>query len=156
MTMPLLAGSIWIILTEARGSTSYFMGWLGSCFFGLGIFVGLFQTLDRRPQIIINENGIWDRSTDENELNWDMIKGAYILVVHNQKFVSLIIDDSYEFKKNQYMWASKLNEELGGQRINLLLNQLKIDANTMTLFINEMITSDKSDRTKIIDKYFEP
>ena len=53
------------------------VAWLNIGFFGLGYPVGLFHLLDRRPQIIINEIGIFDRTTYKDFINWDVIKGAY-------------------------------------------------------------------------------
>jgi hypothetical protein len=144
-----------MITKEPVGTTNYIMGWLCTCFFGLGIPVGLFQTFDRRPQIIINENGIWDRTTNQDEIKWEQIKGAYPLDIYRQKFVSLVTDDTFKMKKKLYKWAAKLNEDIGAQKVNLLVSQLKIDENRMSEFINEMTSSDKTRRQEIIIKYFE-
>lgn len=102
------------------------MGWLCTFFFGLGIPVALFQTFDRRPQIIITENGIWDRTTKQDEIKWGQIKGAYPLDIFKQKFVSLVVDDTFVLKRNLYKWAAKLNEETGAQKVNLRLANLKL------------------------------
>jgi hypothetical protein len=155
LTIPFVAIGIRMITKEPVGTTNYIMGWLCTCFFGLGIPVGLFQTFDRRPQIIINENGIWDRTTNQDEIKWEQIKGAYPLDIYRQKFVSLVTDDTFKMKKKLYKWAAKLNEDIGAQKVNLLVSQLKIDENRMSEFINEMTSSDKTRRQEIIIKYFE-
>jgi hypothetical protein len=139
---------------ETIGTTNYIMSWIWTCFFGLGILVGLFQTFDRRPQIIITENGIWDRTTNQDEIKWEQIKSAYPLNVYQQKFVSLKLDKSFVIKKKLYKWSAKLNKSIGAQNINLHVSQLKIDENKMANFISEIIQIEKENRPGIIKKYF--
>ncbi len=146
---------IWAISKEPVGSFDFIMGCVCTCFFGLGILVGLFKTFVRRPQIIITENGIWDRTTKQDEVMWEQIKGAYPLDIYKQKFVSLKLDESYQMKKNLYKWAAKLNEAIGAQKMNLQVSQLKIDEHIMTEFINEIISVQKVKRQTIIKKYFD-
>lgn len=61
-------GGIWLITST---DSPKWLGWMSIGFFGLGYPVGLFQLLDRRPQIIINELGIWDRTTKQDTINWE-------------------------------------------------------------------------------------
>jgi hypothetical protein len=49
MTIPLVAGGIWIIKKEPSGTFDYRMGWACITFFSLALAVGLFHLLDRRP-----------------------------------------------------------------------------------------------------------
>src|SRR5688500_19009768 len=58
------------------------LAWLCIGFFGLGIPVGIYQLLDRRPQIIINEFGIFDRTTHHEFINWKIIQDVYLAQVH--------------------------------------------------------------------------
>ena len=154
MSLLFVVIGIWMINKEPTGTTNYVMSWICACFFGIGIPVGLFQSFDRRPQIIINEYGIWDRTTKQDEIKWEQIKGAYPLEIYRQKFVSLLLEDSFIMKKKLYKWATKLNESVGAQKVNLLVSQLKISEQTMADFINEIIAIEKIDRGKIIRKYF--
>jgi hypothetical protein len=154
LTVPFVVIGIWLISKGPAEITDYIMGWICTCFFGLGIPVGLFQTFDRRPQIIITENGIWDRTIKQDAIKWEQIKGAYYLNIYKQRFVCLEVNDSFTLKKNQYKWAAKLNEEIGAQKINLSISQLKISEHLMTNFINEIIAAEKENRANIIRKYF--
>lgn len=154
LTIPFVAIGILMIFEKPVGSFDYVMAWFCICFFGLGIPVGLFHTFDKRLQIVINENGIWDRTTKQDEIKWEQIKRAYPLNIYNQKFVSLALDDTFVIKKKLYKWAAKLNEAVGAQKINLQVSQLKIDEHTMTAFINEMIKTETEIRARIIKKYF--
>lgn len=155
LTIPFVTTGIWMIFQEPVGSSNYIMAWLCTCFFGIGIPVGLFQTFDRRPQIIINENGIWDRTTNQDEIKWEQIKSAYSLDIYKQNFVCLVIDDTLESKKQLYKWAAQMNEDIGAQKVNLLISQLNIDEHKMIEFINEMIKTERQNRTFIIKKYLD-
>lgn len=148
LTIPFVIIGIWMITNNENS------GWFVALFFGLGIPVGLFHLLDRRPQIIINENGIWDRTTNQDEVKWEQIQGAYPLDIYGQKFISLVVDDTFVFKQKQYKWAAKINEAIGAQKLNLHLGQLKMDENKMTAFIQEMTETAKQNRPLILKKYF--
>jgi len=152
MSVPFVIIGVWMILESPGGTTDYIMGWIGTCFFGLGIPIGLMQSLDRRPQIIINENGIWDRTTKQDEIKWEQILDAYPLDIFDQKFVSIVADGSYIFKKKRYKWAEKLNKAIGAQNLNLHLGQLNIEVNKLTVLIHELKVAEKKERKKIIQK----
>lgn len=154
LTIPFITIGIWMIFENPVGSFDYIMAWLCTCFFGLGIPVGLFQTFDRRPQIIITENGIWDRTTKQDEIKWEQIQNAYPLDIYKQKFVCLVLDDTFILKRNLYKWAAKLNENIGAQKVNLLISQLNINEHKMTKFINEIIKIERPNRIIVIKKYF--
>lgn len=62
---------IWGIKT---GSMPNWVAWLNVGFFGLGYPIGIFHLLDRRPQIIINEIGIFDRTINSDIINWEIIR----------------------------------------------------------------------------------
>src|SRR5439155_24563091 len=66
-------------------SNSQWINWMSIIFFGLGYPVGLFQLFDRRPQIIVNEIGIFDRTLHADYINWEIIQDAYIASVRSQK-----------------------------------------------------------------------
>ncbi|MFM2388030.1 MAG: hypothetical protein RL660_2787 [Bacteroidota bacterium] len=150
-----VAGGIAMISNERFGSADYIVGWVCTCFFGLGILVGLFHMFDRRPQIVITENGIWDRTTNQDEIKWEQIKRAYPLDIHRQKFVSLTVDDTFVIKNRVYKWASKLNKAVGAQAINLSVSQLTISAKEMSDFVKEMSAAEKLARPDLIKKYFD-
>lgn len=153
MSIPFVVIGVWMILQEPTGTTNYIMGWLCASFFGLGIPIGLFQSFDRRPQIIINENGIWDRTTKQDEIKWEQIIDAYPLDIFSQKFISIVSDDTFIFKKKPYKWAAKINKEIGAQNLNLHLGQIIIDQNKLTGLINDLAKAKKKDRNKTIQSF---
>ncbi len=92
-------------------ATSKFMTWLCILFFGMGIPLGLFQLLDRRPQIIINKLGIFDRTVHRDFINWEIVQDAYIVTIHRQRFICLVVDEQFE--------PSKARGELTQKMVNL-------------------------------------
>jgi hypothetical protein len=154
LTIPFVAIGIWMISSEPTGTTNYIVGWLCASFFGLIILVGLFKLFDRRPQIIVTEQGIWDRTTREAEISWEQIQSAYPLSIFTQRFVSLVVDDTFIVKDNLFKWVSKINHVIGAQKVNLYVSELGIDEHRMTIFINEIISSDNLSRKAIIEKHF--
>lgn len=118
------------------------VGWLSICFFGLGYPVGLFHLLDRRPQIIINEIGIFDRTTYRDFINWEVIRDAYPIDISGQKFVCLVVDEAYEpsTKKGKFSKSvSNLSKDIGAQELNISLGQTMVDEIRLTAFILAMI-----------------
>lgn len=153
MSLPFIFIGVWMIYNSALGSTNYIMGWVCTCFFGLGIPVGLFQTFDRRPQIIINENGIWDRTTKQDEIKWEQIMDAYPLDIFDQKFVSIVTDDSFVIKKRIHKWAAKLNKAIGAENLNIQLSQTNVDEHKLTELIKSLAKAEKEDRGNIIQSF---
>ena len=96
LSLPFVLIGIWMISEKQSGTFDYYMGWFITSFFGLGIPISIFTLLDKRPQIIINENGIWDRTTKQKEIKWEQIKESYLIDIYNQKFISIVVDETLE------------------------------------------------------------
>ncbi|MCU0348142.1 MAG: hypothetical protein MUC59_14470, partial [Saprospiraceae bacterium] len=79
MSLPFVAMGIWVHFDDDNPKSEEFWGWFGIVFFGLGIILGFFHLFDRRPQIVVKENGIWDRTTNQNEIKWSQntLKSAF-------------------------------------------------------------------------------
>lgn len=155
LTIPLISVGIWLILRTDSSLMDRIMGWIGVPFFGFGFFLAFFHMFDKRPQIIINETGIWDRSTKQDLINWDFIKNAKPLDVFGQKFVTLTMDKSFKSKNVQFGWAKRLGKKVGSTGLDLQLSQIKIKPERMTKFIKDMIKEDEQNRAILIDKYFD-
>ncbi len=134
---------LWGIMT---GHMPTWVAWLNTGFFGLGYPVGLFHLFDRRPQIVINETGIFDRTTNKDFINWEIIKDAYLIDIHKQKFICLVVDEKYKPSQNKgklYQQTAKFSEAIGAQELNISLGQVKIDPEKLTEFILLMRTATK-------------
>lgn len=150
LSLPFVIIGIWVISKEQNGTFNFYMGWLTTSFFSLGIPIGFFTLLDKRAQIIINENGIFDRTLKQGVIKWEQIIEAYPIDIQNQKFISIVVDETFEFKKRQYKWAEKLNEFVGAQKLNLNLSQIKVDENKLSELINKITNSEKNERLNFI------
>jgi len=129
------------------------IGWFNICFFGLGYPVGLFHLLDRRPQIIINELGIFDRTTYEKFINWEVIWGAYPIKISGEKFICLEVDPAYEPSRRKGKVAktlSRINKEIGAQELNISLGQVSVDQMKLVEFILAMINLMPEGRTDLL------
>ncbi len=133
--------------------TPKWIGWFNVCFFGLGYPIGLFHLFDRRPQIIINELGIFDRTTYEKFINWEVIWGAYPLTISGEKFICLEVDPNYEPSRKKgkvAMTFSALNKEIGAQELNISLGQVSVDQKKLIEFILAIIKSRPEGRTEML------
>lgn len=153
MSIPFVVFGIWMVTQAPYGTMDYIMGWFAICFFGLGIPIGLFHIFDKRPQIIINENGVWDRTNKQDIIKWEQIIESYIIDNIDQKFISIVADNSFLFKKKQYKWAAKINKEIGAQRLNLQLGQININEHELNELINTLSKANKEERKKIIQSF---
>ncbi len=153
LAAPLIALGIWMIRRDDITVTNRIMGWFATCFFGLAIPVGLFHLFDKRPQIIINEIGIYDRTTHDEFINWEIIKDAYPVNVYGQHFICLLVPDNFKPSKRKgkfHKTMAKVNEQLGAQELNIQLGQLDMDTLKLTEFIIAMTRAEKSKKAALL------
>lgn len=146
-----VAMGFWGVLT---GHMPTWVAWLNIGFFGLGYPVGLFHLFDKRPQIIINETGIFDRTTNKDFINWEIIQDAYLIDIHKQKFICLVVDEKYKpsrTKSKLYQQTAKFSEAIGVQELNISLGQIEINPERLTEFILQMLTASKPDKTELMN-----
>ena len=84
-----------VLFFLARAEAPTWVWYLAMGVYGLAYPVALFHLLDRRPQIVINEIGIFDRRTCKDFINWDVIQRAYAMDVVVGGYVCLIVDNKY-------------------------------------------------------------
>ncbi|GAB3850172.1 hypothetical protein GCM10028822_15200 [Hymenobacter terrigena] len=131
------------------------VAWASIGFFGLGIPVSLFQLLDRRPQIIVNEFGMFDRTTHHEFINWEIIQDLYLVETNRQPFICLIVDEAFEpsrrkskFKQNM----ASLSKEMGFQELNISLGFVRVDALRFAEFILAMRGARPAERQAMVQK----
>jgi len=136
-----------------RPNTSAVMAWSCILFFGLSYPLGIFQLLDRRPQIIINELGIFDRMSHRDFINWEIIQDAYLAHVHGQVVICLVVNQQFEPSRTKSKLKKKvagLSKALGFQELNISLANVKVDAVRLTEFIVAMRTADRPTQNALI------
>jgi hypothetical protein len=130
------------------------VGWLNIGFFGLGYPVSLYHLFDRRPQVIINELGIFDRSTYTGFINWEVIRDAYPVDISDGKFICLVVDERYEPSLKRGKLARtvfSLNKTRGAQELNLCLGKIAIDQKKLTSFIKDLIKATPGTRQPLLE-----
>jgi hypothetical protein len=111
-----------------------------------------FSILDRRPQVIINETGIFDRTAFKAFINWEIIQDAYLLDTHGQKFICLVLKDEFVTETERLVKSTKLSRALGFQALNISLGQIRIDEDKLKDFIIAMSKADQVKREEYIQK----
>ena len=153
LSAPFIALGIWLIVRVDSGETDRIIGWITTCFFGLAIPLGLFHLFDKKPQVIINEIGIYDRTTHDEFINWEIIQGAYPINIYGQHFICLLVPENFRPSRRKslfYRGVAKLNEELGAQELNIQLGQLDMDTIKLTEFIIAMTQAEQSTKAELI------
>lgn len=64
-----------------------------------GVAAALFaaQALDRRPRVIINDAGIYDRSMKVGRIDWSDVTGAYVRRLRGTSFVCIELRDAARY-----------------------------------------------------------
>jgi hypothetical protein len=131
------------------------IAWSSIAFFGLGLPLGIYQLLDRRPQIIINELGVFDRMAHRDFINWEIIQDAYLVEVHKQPLLCLVVDEAFEPSRSKGRFGrgvARLNKDLGFQELNLALGSVAVDAERLAAFILTMRTATMPERTFLVKR----
>jgi hypothetical protein len=152
LSSPFVAIGFWML---DRDNSLYdnFMAYASIIFFGFGILVGLFHLVDRRPQIRIDEKGIWDRTTKREKIDWKFIKTANSIKIHSERFIALKLDEEYEKGIKQYKWAATITEPYGAEKINISISQVSIDLNEFASFIRKMSKLTEVERKEEIKNF---
>ncbi len=131
-------------LISPEGFEPAWISWMCILFFGLGYPVGLLQIVDRRPQIIINETGIFDRTTGKDFINWQVIEDAYLNNVYGQIFICLVLKE--DFKPTGH----KLNKVLGFQELNIAASFSSVKPQKLLELILAMRSADFVKKEEVI------
>jgi hypothetical protein len=128
-----VGGGIFILLIPPPSGESrpLLIGWGCILFFGACALVGLWQLFDSRPRIILDDEGIFDRSLGPGKIPWGRIEGAYIQSIHGTEFICLQLLDADRHLQN--LSAGKralveLNAQLGFTPISLNLSGTNANA----------------------------
>jgi hypothetical protein len=100
-------------------------GWPCIIFFGAAIPLFIWQIIDRRPRLTINDLGINDRTMGVGLIPWSEIEDSYVKSIRGNHFICLVA-------RNPEMWTSrfsatkkamiKTNKALGFTELNVNLS----------------------------------
>ncbi|HEX6188183.1 MAG TPA: STM3941 family protein [Pyrinomonadaceae bacterium] len=127
--MGFVGTGIWMVV---QGKS---FGWVAILFFGTGLVVSIWQIVDSRPRLIIDERGVLDRTLGVGRIAWSDIEAAYVRSISGNDFICLEL-------KNPEKYAQKLsnvkramagaNRGLGFTDFNINLSG--VDARTEEVF----------------------
>lgn len=108
------------------------VGLVGVFFFGLCSIYGCVKMFDPRPGLIIDEDGIVDRSNavSAGRLHWDEITGLKVSTIMGQRFLVIELADP---RKCLERWGffkrmmNAVNMKITGSPVNIASNSLRID-----------------------------
>jgi len=146
-----VAAGVWFILAAETiaASSPHFsaslirpLGVVSILFFGYAGIVAIRQMLDARPRLILDDNGIFDRTLATPVIPWGSILAAEIVAVKGNKFIALRIADEAERVAalpaiKRAMTAG--NEGMGFARFNLNLSALDISAEQLLAIIHQQL-----------------
>lgn len=97
-SLAFVAGGVFILgMPPSRGESvqeQQTIGWGCIIFFGGCGLVGVWQLIDLRPRLIIDDDGIYDRTLGVGRIPWEEIQGAYLLTVSGHDFICLELLDA--------------------------------------------------------------
>jgi len=96
-----VVAGLFIILTS-NSSGDRWIGWISIIFFGSGIPLFIKEMLESKPRMIINDQGIFDRTFGIGTIPWSEITGAFIKSIKGNDFICLEL-------RNPKMWSNQLS-----------------------------------------------
>lgn len=126
-----------LILTGANSKSQHrervspeVAGWLAITFFGACASIGIWQLVDSRPRLIIDDEGVYDRTLSAGKIPWADIRSVRLQSINSQSFICLELSDEDRYLKNASPTRRALiaaNRALGFAALNLNLSNLNAD-----------------------------
>ncbi|WP_394539830.1 hypothetical protein PRJ39_04295 [Lysobacter enzymogenes] len=108
----------------------FLIGGASIVFFGGGAVLFAFQLLDRRPRLVLDDEGLTDRTLGVGTIPWRDIAGAQLRTVRGHAFVCLQL-------RNPEQWSARLsarqrrlaalNQRMGYAMLNVNLSGVAAD-----------------------------
>ena len=106
------------------------VAWLNIVFFGAGAIVFGMQIVDRRPRIVIDDQGILDRTLKVGRIEWGDIRAVFLKRSQGQPFLCLELADPSKYTQRLsplLRRMTQLNRKLGFTDLSLNLAGTSID-----------------------------
>ncbi len=131
--VPLLIGSLAFVTAGAFllvHSPDKWIGWMSIILFGGCGLVFIWQLLDSRPRLIIDDRGVFDRTLGIGAIPWSEIADAYPRTIASSSFVCLVLRQPERFlsllPRRRRAFAS-LNQQLGFTDFSINLTGVAVD-----------------------------
>lgn len=122
------------------------IGWASIIFFGSGLIGFLFRLFDRRPRIVLDDEGIEDRSLGVGKIFWSDIEAAYLNDFVTSKFIALQIPDAEKYLQLASGAGSQIvsaNQALDFEAFNINLVGLSVPPKDLLTLIESCIVAEK-------------
>ena len=133
----------------------YVVGWSFIILSVLCLIFGIGTYFDRKPYIILTENGITEMSDIREEIEWDAILRADEFYYRGQYFIRLLIDRDYKPATVRPTWFwrfDKLYEKNGIKAIFIRIGFYEVSAMKLTGFIKKMIRANAEKREELLNE----
>ncbi len=104
--------------------------WGSIIFFAACSIVFIWQIIDSRPRLVIDDNGIFDRTLRIGIISWADIEDAYLASINRQSFICLKLKDENKYLSKMTAIGKAIksaNIALGFQPININLSSLAVE-----------------------------
>lgn len=127
-----------VVVLTSHDFAQAITGWASIVFFGACGAVFVAQFLDRRPRIVINDHGVFDRSLKVGVIAWTEILGADVREAANSRFIALRLRDPAKLVARLgpvHRRLAETNTALGFEPLNLNLSAVDADAHALAELI---------------------
>jgi len=141
-------GVLMLLFPRSGEWSEMLAGWSGVIFFGFGLIVFLRQILDSRPRLVVDEQGIFDRTLSVGVIEWQDIEHAYLNSVVGNPFISLVLNNPEKYLQRAMSSQKKLarlNKYLGAETININLSGIDKSPDEILVVVLNHIVSRKID-----------
>jgi hypothetical protein len=132
-----VASGIFVLLSGRPNST--FMGWMCILFFGACAAIFVRQNLDARPRLVLDDQGILDRTLKIGVIRWEDVLGAEVVGASpGHAFLALRLRDATRYTARLgpvHRRLAELNESIGYAQLNVNLVSLDVDPYTLAALI---------------------
>lgn len=149
---PVLALAGWLFLRYAGNTT---VGWCFIILAGMCLIYGIGMWSDRKPYLILTEQGITDLSVIREEIGWEAIRQVGSLYFRGQFFVCLLVDRDYKPDLIRPTWFYRLDRLYAKENLKALYIRpgiLKISSARLIRMINRLREADAATRRDLLRK----
>jgi hypothetical protein len=117
-------------------------GWVGVGFFGPGALILLWPLLDPRPRLVVDAEGILDRTLGVGRIPWADILGWYVQSIAGSDFICLVVRDPASYAARltglRRLFAGA-NRAMGFTDLSLNLSGLNVSTEQILSFMEQHV-----------------
>lgn len=137
-------------------SVEQIMGWCFIIAAGFTLIYGIGSMFDRRPYVILTEQGITELFSIREEIGWNAILYVDDFYFRGQYFVRLLLDRTYKSQSIRPTWFWRFDRIYGQEGVKAVyIRTSGLETNSMQLaeLIRRMVEADVPERSEIIRKH---